>query len=115
MRDGTRLTARRAERMLGTLVILSDRPGLVRQGLHSRRRQDEFRDLGVVFDMHREDGARVPVGGLLTLLAEAFGGRVDEEAVTGAPKGARPATEAERRAQPKAPPKERRPADCRGA
>ncbi len=116
MRDGTPLTQRRAERMLGTLVILSELgPDWYGKDYTARRRQDEFRDLGVVLDMHREDGARVPVGDLLTLLAEAFGGRADEEDTTGAPKGARPATEAERRAQPKAPPKERRRADCRGA
>jgi hypothetical protein len=115
LRDGTPLTARRAERMIGSLVILSELgPDWYGNDATARRRAREFQDLGVVLDLTRETREPVPVGELLKLLAEAFGGRVGDADEEGAPKDARQATKDARRAKPKARTTERRRADCGG-
>jgi hypothetical protein len=115
LRDGSQLTPRRAERMLGTLVILSELgPDWYDNGFTAKRRAREFMDLGISLDLHREAREPVAVGALLQMLAEAFGGRVGDADEEGAPKDARPATEDARRAKPKARTTERRRAYCGG-
>jgi hypothetical protein len=115
LRDGTTLTARRAERMLGTLVILSELgPDWYDKSATADRRKREFQDLGIVLDLARETREPVPVGALLKMLAEAFGGSVEDATTEGAPKDATQATKDERRAKPRARTTERRGADCGG-
>ncbi len=115
MRDGSALTMRRAERMIGSLVILSELgPEWYENDDTARRRAREFQDLGVALDLERITREPVPVAALLKLLAEAFGGRVGDADEEGAPKDARQAPEDARRAKPKARTTERRRADCGG-
>ncbi len=115
LRDGSALTPRRAERMLGTLVILSELGAdWYENSYTAKRRAREFMDLGIALDLHREKREPVAVGALLEMLAEAFGGRVGDADEEGAPKDARQTTEDARRATPRARTTERRRADCRG-
>jgi hypothetical protein len=67
------ITERRAERLLGTLVLLErfgdgwwDKP-------HTRqRRVRELRDLGVALDLERLEAEPVPVGELIKRLSASF-------------------------------------------
>ncbi len=67
------ITARKAERMLGTLVLL-DHFGREwwEKSYTVARRERELQELGIVLDTERQEREPVPVGALLTALVESF-------------------------------------------
>jgi hypothetical protein len=67
------LTPRKAERMLGTLVLL-ERFGRswYEKRYTAARRERELRELGILIDPDRDEPEPVPVGDLLEALVESF-------------------------------------------
>jgi hypothetical protein len=70
--DGA-LTARKAERILGTLTLLEHfGQDWWEKGYTARRRVRELQELGIVLDLERKEREPVPVGELLRLLIGSF-------------------------------------------